>query len=135
MPTRTVFYGKPATAIADCDFKGRRHVRAYWMSVNIRLDLDIGDLVAPELGWQEWAELAEQTRTELKALAEEAERRYVEPWCGRSLKRTPGPTSLPRSCPGDRCHTICMTALYLCSPIARRLCAVNAQDCLDRYPA
>lgn len=73
------FYGKPGTGIADYDFKGLHHVRAYWMSVNIGLYLDLCDLVAPVLGWQEWAGLAEQTRAKLKPLAKEAEQRYLGP--------------------------------------------------------
>lgn len=73
------FYGKPGSAFADYDFKGLHHVRAYWMSVDIRLYLDLGDLVAPVLSWQEWPGLAEQTRTALKPLMEEAEQRYLGP--------------------------------------------------------
>jgi hypothetical protein len=73
------FYGRPGTAIADFDFKGLHHVRAYWMSVNIRLYLDLCDLAAPVLGWQEWDALAGQTRAKLEPLAEETEQRYLGP--------------------------------------------------------
>jgi len=47
--------------------------------VDIRLYLDLGGLVAPVLNWQEWGALAEQTRTALKPLAEEAEQRHLGP--------------------------------------------------------
>ena len=71
------FYGRPGRAVIDFDFKGLHHVRAYWISVNIRLYLDLCDLVEPVLGWPEWDALAEQTRAKLEPLAREAEKRYL----------------------------------------------------------
>jgi hypothetical protein len=71
------FYGRPGRAVIDVDFKGLHHVRAYWMSANIRLYLDLCDLVEPVLGWPEWETLTEQTRTELEPLAQEAQQRYL----------------------------------------------------------
>jgi hypothetical protein len=88
------FYGKPGSAVADYDFKGLHHVRAYWVSRDIRLYLDLGDLVAPVLSWQEWAGLAEQTRTELRPLAEEAEQRHLGPVMQAMAKAPTWPTAL-----------------------------------------
>lgn len=73
------FYGTPGVG-ADYDFKGKHVVRAYWIAQGILLNLDMCDLAAPVLGWgQEWEALARQTRNQLRPLAKEAERRYVEP--------------------------------------------------------
>ena len=45
----------PGTGVADYDFKGKYHVRAYWIAQSIRLHLGMCHLVAPLLGWdQEW---------------------------------------------------------------------------------
>jgi hypothetical protein len=71
------FYGRPGSGAIDFDFKGLHHVRAYWMSVDIRLYIDLCDLAAPVLAWQEWADLAVQTRAELEPLSREAQRRYL----------------------------------------------------------
>ena len=49
------------------------------MSVNIRLYVDLCDLAAPVLGWQEWDALAGETRTKLELLAKEAQQRYLGP--------------------------------------------------------
>ena len=73
------FYGTPGAGI-DYDFKGKHHVRAYWIAQGILLHLDMCDLAAPILGWgQAWEALAGQTRNQLGPLAEEAKRRYAEP--------------------------------------------------------
>lgn len=71
------FYGRPGKAVIDFDFKGLHHVRAYWMSVNIRLYLDLCDLVEPVLGWPEWKAVTGQTRAGLEPLAKEAQQRYL----------------------------------------------------------
>jgi hypothetical protein len=73
------FYGTPGTGI-DYDFKGKHHVRAYWIAQSTLLHLDMCDLAAPVLGWgQEWEALAGQPRNQLGPLAEEAGRRYIGP--------------------------------------------------------
>jgi hypothetical protein len=78
-PRAFQFYGTPGAG-ADYDFKGKYHVRAYWIAQSILLHLDLCDLAAPVLGWgQEWEALAEQTRNHLGPLAAEAERRFAEP--------------------------------------------------------
>lgn len=71
------FYGRPGAAVIDFNVKGLHHVRAYWMSANIRLYLDLCDLAGPVLGWPERDALTEQTRNELQPLAEEAQHRYL----------------------------------------------------------
>jgi hypothetical protein len=71
------FYGRPGKAVIDFDINGLHHVRAYWMSANIRLYLDLCDLAGPVLGWPEWDGLSEQARTGLEPLAQEAQRRYL----------------------------------------------------------
>jgi hypothetical protein len=71
------FYGRPGMAVIDFDFKGLHDVRAYWMSVDIRLYLDLCDLVGPVLGGPEWKILTGQIRTRLEPLAQEAQRRYL----------------------------------------------------------
>jgi hypothetical protein len=37
----TTVYGKPGAGVIGYDFKGLHHVRAYWMAVDIRLNLDL----------------------------------------------------------------------------------------------
>jgi hypothetical protein len=71
------FYGRPGKAVIDFDVTGPPHVRAYWMSVDIRLYLDLCDLARPVLGLPEWDALTEQTRTALEPLAQEAQHRYL----------------------------------------------------------
>lgn len=71
------FYGRPGKAVIDFDFKGLHDVRAYWMSVDIRLYLDLCDLVHPMLGGPEWKVLTGQIRARLEPLAQEAKRRYM----------------------------------------------------------
>jgi hypothetical protein len=71
------FYGRPGRAVIDVDFTGLHHVRAYWMSANIRLYLGLCDLAGPVLGWPEWDALTGQTRTRLEPLAQEAQQRYL----------------------------------------------------------
>lgn len=88
------FYGRPGKAVIDFDFKGLHHVRAYWLSVNIRLYLDLCDLVEPVLGWPEWQTLTGQIRARLEPLAQEAQQRYL----GRiqeDMANTPTWASLP----------------------------------------
>jgi hypothetical protein len=78
-PRAFQFYGTPGAGI-DYDFKGKHLLRAYWIAQDILLHLDMCDLAAPILGWgHDWEVLAERTRDQLRPLAEEAERRYVEP--------------------------------------------------------
>lgn len=74
-----LFYGKPGTGVVDFDFKGLFHVRAYWIGQAIRLHLELCQLVAPVLGWQESEGLAAETRRQLAPLAQEAELRFIEP--------------------------------------------------------
>ena len=71
------FYGRPGKAVIDFDFKGLHHVRAYWMSVDIQIYLDLCDLVEPVLGWPEWKAFADLTRARLEPLAQEARLRYL----------------------------------------------------------
>jgi hypothetical protein len=71
------FYGRPGKAVIDFDFKGLHHVRAYWMSVNIRIYLDLCSLVEPELDWPEWKAIADLIRARLEPLAQEATLRYL----------------------------------------------------------
>ena len=48
------FYGTAGAGI-DYDFKGKHHVRAYWITQVILLHLDVCDLAAHALDWgQEW---------------------------------------------------------------------------------
>lgn len=54
-------------------------VRAYWIGQATRLYLELGNLSAPVLGWQEWDALAEATNRQLEPLAQEAEKRFVAP--------------------------------------------------------
>lgn len=72
------FYGRPGKAVIDFDFKGLHNIRAYWISVNIRLYLDLCNLVEPVLGSPEWKVLTGQIRTRLEPLTQEAQRRYLE---------------------------------------------------------
>jgi hypothetical protein len=71
------FYGRPGRAVIDFDVTGLHHVRAYWMSANIRLYLDLCDLAGPVPGWPGWDGFSEQTRTELEPLAHQAQQRYL----------------------------------------------------------
>jgi hypothetical protein len=71
------FYGTPGRAVVDFDFKGLHHVGAYWMSVVIRLYLDLCELIEPVLGWPAWDALLEQTRTRLEPVEREAQQRYL----------------------------------------------------------
>jgi hypothetical protein len=83
------FYGTPGVGV-DYDFKGKHHVRAYWIAQSILLHLDMCDVAGPVLGWgQGWQALAERTRNQLGPLAEEAARRYVEP-LQRAFANKPG---------------------------------------------
>lgn len=83
------FYGTPGAGI-DYDFKGKHLLRAYWIAQAIRLHLDVCNLAAPVLGWgQEWETLAERTRDHIGPLADEAERRFIEP-LQRALASKPG---------------------------------------------
>ena len=71
------FYGRPGKAVIDVDVTGLHHVRAYWMSANTRLYLDLCDLAGPVLGWPGWDALTDQTRTRLEPLAHEDQQRYL----------------------------------------------------------
>lgn len=71
------FYGRPGKAVIDFDFKGLHHVRAYWIGVDIRLYLDLCDLVEPVLFWPDWETFTGQIRTSLEPLAQEAQQRYL----------------------------------------------------------
>jgi hypothetical protein len=76
-----IFYGEAGTGVVDYDFKGKYHVRAYWIAQSVRLHLDVCHLAAPVLGWgQMWDDLAAQTKETLDPLAKEAERRYLAPF-------------------------------------------------------
>jgi hypothetical protein len=75
-----LFYGRPGTGLTDFDFKGLYHVRAYWIAQSVRLHLDLGHLAAPVLGWRIWGAMADMTERQLHPLAEEADRRFNEPW-------------------------------------------------------
>jgi hypothetical protein len=93
MPRAFQFYGTPGAGV-DYDFKGKHLMRAYWIAQSILLNLDMCDLAASVLGWgQEWETLAEQTRNHLQPLAEEAGRRFIEPW-QRAFANKPGPDLL-----------------------------------------
>jgi hypothetical protein len=93
------FYGPPGAGI-DYDFKGKHVLRAYWITRDILLHLDMCDLTAPVLAWShEWEALAEQTRTQLGPLAREAARRFVEP-LQRALDNKQGLDRL--ASPGDQ---------------------------------
>ena len=62
--------------------------------MNIRLYLDLCDLVEPVLGWPEWQTLTGQIRARLEPLAQEAQQRYL----GRiqeDMANTPTWASLP----------------------------------------
>jgi hypothetical protein len=74
-----LFYGRPGTGLADFDFKGLYHVRAYWIGQSTRLHLDLCHLAGPVLGWQEWDAIADVAERQLDPLAEEADRRFMEP--------------------------------------------------------
>ena len=91
------FYGRPGKAVIDFDFKGLHHVRAYWLSVNIRLYLDLCDLVEPVLGWPEWQTLTGQIRARLEPLAQEAQQRYLDASKRTWPTRQPGPASRHRA--------------------------------------
>lgn len=82
------FYGRPGSPVTEVNVTGLHHVRAYWMSVSIRLYLDLCDLAGPVLGWPEWDALTEQTRTGLQPLAEEAQQRYLGRLQEELAKRT-----------------------------------------------
>jgi len=71
------FYARPGRSVIDFDFKGLHHVRAYWVSVSIKLYLDLCDLTEPVLGWPGWSALSEQIRNDLEPLAREAQQRYL----------------------------------------------------------
>lgn len=88
------FYGTPGVGI-DYDFKGKHHVRAYWIGHAILLHLDLCALAAPVLGWGPgWQALGQRTRDHLGPLAEEAERRYGEP-LRRAMAGRPDPSGAP----------------------------------------
>jgi hypothetical protein len=74
-----LFYGQPGTGKTDYDFKGKYHVRAYWIAQNITLYLALCHLAAPVLDWHDWDTIASTAERQLQPLAEEAERRYTEP--------------------------------------------------------
>lgn len=98
-PRAFQFYGTPGAGI-DYDFKGKHLLRAYWIAQDINLHLDMCDLAAPVLEWgQDWDTLAEQTQNQLAPLAEEAERRFIEP-LQRAFDTKPDPRN-PAS-PGDQ---------------------------------
>lgn len=48
-----IFYGEPGTGVVDYDFKGKYHIRAYWIAQGVRLHLDVCHLAAPVLGWDQ----------------------------------------------------------------------------------
>lgn len=80
-PSRpSMFYrvGPIATTI-DFDFQGMHAVRAYWMSIAVRLHINLARLVAPELGWPNWDSALGKLREQLVPLATEAEKRYMAP--------------------------------------------------------
>lgn len=74
-----LFCGRPGTGIADCDFTGVYHARAYWTAKSTSLHLGLCGLVAPVLGWQDWDGTATTIHGRLRPLADEAERRFSEP--------------------------------------------------------
>ena len=74
-----LFYGRPGTGVVDYDVTGMYCQRAYWIAQSIGLHLDLCQLVAPELGWQNWDPIAEKTEGDLRPLAEEAHRRFAGP--------------------------------------------------------
>jgi hypothetical protein len=74
-----LFYGQPGTGVSDYDFQGKHLVRGYWTAQNIKLYLALGHLAAPILDWHGWDAIANTAETNLRPLAEEAERRYMEP--------------------------------------------------------
>lgn len=71
------FYGRPGRAVIDFDFKGLHDLRAYWISADIRLYLDLCDLVDPVVGWPGWSAFSKKIRTEFEPLAQEAQQRYL----------------------------------------------------------
>lgn len=88
------FYGTPGAGI-DYDFKGKHHVRAYWIAQAILLHLDLCALAAPVLDWgQGWQALGQRTRNRLGPLVDEAERRYGEP-LRRAMAGKPDPRGAP----------------------------------------
>jgi hypothetical protein len=75
----TFFYAQPDSRIIDFDFKGMFVVRAYWIGQATSLFLELGNVTAPVLGWQEWNALSDTTERQLRPLAEEAEKRFLAP--------------------------------------------------------
>jgi hypothetical protein len=73
------FYGEPSDAKLDFDFQGKHGLRAYWLSVCLRLHIRLCRLVAPELDWPDWATVLDGLQARLDPLAAEAERRCLTP--------------------------------------------------------
>jgi hypothetical protein len=75
-----LFYGNPETGISDFDFKHMFDRRAYWTVVAIQLYLGVCDLAAPVLGWPDWEATSAAIQQRLQPLADEARKRYEQPW-------------------------------------------------------
>jgi hypothetical protein len=73
------FCGSPSDAKLDFDFQGKHGLRAYWLSVCLNLHIKLCRLVAPELGWPDWAAVLDGLQARLDPLAAEAERRTLTP--------------------------------------------------------
>lgn len=137
MARASQFYGTPGAG-ADYDFKGKYLVRAYWMAQGILLNFDMCDLAAPVLGWgQEWETLAEQIRNHLGLLAEEAERRFIEPWQRAFANKEGPPSSIPgRPAAGSGQHHLTalgglMASRYLARPSQDQCPAARPQQTAD----
>lgn len=68
-------------------------MRAYWIGQATRLFLELGNLSAPVLGWQEWDALSDATKRQLEPLAQEAEKRFVTPLLRATARLQPSSKS------------------------------------------
>jgi len=89
----TFFYAQPDARTIDFDFKGMFTVRAYWIGQATNLFLQLGNLTAPVLGWEEWPALADATERQLRPLAQEAEERFLAPLQRAAMRHRSGNNS------------------------------------------
>ena len=87
------FYGSASEAKLDFDFQGKHGLRAYWLSVCLRLHIKLCRLVAPELGWPDWATVLDELQARLDPLAAEADRRILTPLTEFIEKNLPEPAA------------------------------------------
>jgi hypothetical protein len=75
-----LFYGVGGGGrMIDFDFQGMHGARAYWMSIAVRLHINLALLVAPELSWPNSELALGKLLDRITPLTGEAEKRYMAP--------------------------------------------------------